>query len=475
MRTIFISLSLMLWTLSSFAEEVSYTDKVVVITVGEKDLVNKQSFKFWRRTLERVNEEKAKAVIFQLDTPGGLAIQTKDIMVNELRDLEVPSYAFVDDEAISAGALISVATDEIWMTPGSTIGAAAIVNGTGAEIGDTMRAKLESFFDANVRAVTKDKGHPTEIVKMMMFIDDEDRKYGPIEVKKGSLLTLTAEEAVTNYKGNSILAEGIVKDRNELIEVLGFDSSEVMDATQTGFEKLAWYIAFVSPILILIGIGAVYFEMKTPGTGIGAVIALIAFGIFFFGNNVAGNLAGYEVIAIFVAGLIFVIIEIFVFPGIIFGVLGALMMIGALLFSMVDRFDFKDIGSVDFITGDKSSWLGVFATPLLLLSIGLIGSIILIYYLMKYLPKVSIPGIILNREIGRKESGATDSEMKTDGLAATDLIGKEGKATMDLRPAGKVSIDGKTIDVITGGEFIKKGTRVKVVAQEKMRTVVEKV
>jgi len=98
--------------LQAVGQEESYKDQVVVISVGETDLSNKQAFKFWRRTLERVNDEGAKAVIFQLDTPGGLAFDTLEIMVNELRDLKVPSYAFVDKKAISAGALISVATDE---------------------------------------------------------------------------------------------------------------------------------------------------------------------------------------------------------------------------------------------------------------------------------------------------------------------------------------------------------------------------
>ena len=122
-----------------WGEEQSYTGKVLVIEVGEKSLVNKQSFKFWQRTLARASEEQARAVIFQLDTPGGLAIDTKDLMVQELRDLEVPSYAFVDDEAISAGAMISIACDSIWMTPGSTIGACLLYTSPSPRDGATSR------------------------------------------------------------------------------------------------------------------------------------------------------------------------------------------------------------------------------------------------------------------------------------------------------------------------------------------------
>lgn len=466
---------LLLLTFFSFfyiasAQEVSYTDKVVVINVGEHDLSNAQSFKFWRKTLERVNEENAKAVIFQLDTPGGLAFQTKDIMVNELRDLSVPSYALVDDDAISAGAMISIATDEIWMTPGSTIGAAAIVNGTGAEIEDVMRAKLESYFEANIRAVAKDKGHPVEIVKMMMFRDEEEeRAYGPITVEKGKLLTLTAEEAVQDFEGKPILAKGIVKDQEELLEKIGLLQEDVVVAEQTGFEKIAWWITSISAVLILIGIGGIYFEFQTPGFGVGGAVALLAFGTFFFGNYVAGNLAGYELVALFVMGILFLLIEVLIFPNLILGFLGLCLVLGSLLFAMVDRFDLKDLGSEDIITEERVSWMDLLTAPLQSLSLGVIGGIILILILMKLLPYIPLPGFVL------KTASGIDTSLPLESEVQEGLVGKEGVALMDLRPAGKAEVAGESLDVITNGEFIEKGASVRVIAEEQMRTVVEAV
>jgi len=470
MLRIVASLLFLLSSLSLWAQEETYEGKVVVIQVGEDSLVNKQCFKFWKRTLARVNEEKAKAVIFQLDTPGGLAFDTKDLMVQELRDLEVPSYAFVDDEAISAGAMISIACDEIWMTPGSTIGAAAIVNGTGQPIEETMRAKLESFFDANIRAVTQDKGHPTEVVKMMMFMEDRTRKYGPIRVSKNQLLTLTAEEAVQEYNGKPILAKGLASSRDELIEKLGMKSEEVVEAKQTGFEILAWHVSAWSGLLILIGIGGIYFEMKSPGFGLGAGVAALAFGTFFFGNFVAGNLAGYELIALFVLGLLFVIAEVTLFPSLILGLLGTCMMIGSLLFAMVDKIDFERIGSDNVLTGEEFSIMDTFYWPLISLSLGLIGGIILMFVLMKYLPKMPIPGFVLQREIG----AGVDEEMMVE-KPVDDLVGEEGVAIMDLRPVGKMALGDKRLDVISSGEFIQKGTKIRIIAQEQMRIVVETV
>ena len=472
MKHIFTFFLALFCLLPCMGAQESYTDKVVIIEVGPDSLVNRQSFKFWRRTLQKVNTEKAQAVIFQIDSPGGLAFDTLDIMVNELRDLSVPSYAFVDKEATSAGALIAIATDEIWMTPGSTIGAAAIVDGSGAPIEATMRAKLESFFDANIRAVTRDKGHPTEIVKMMMFIEEKPRRYGPVKVEKGALLTLTAEEAVEIYEERPILAKGIVADRDSLIAKLSFNPSEVVVATPTGFERFASYVSIFSSLLILIGIGGIYFEMKSPGFGLGAGVAITAFAIFFFGNFVAGNLAGYELIALFLLGLILIIAEVMIIPGFFVGIIGAIMMISSLLLAMVNRLDFSDIGKIDLLTGDKVSAIDVFAMPMLNLALGLIGGCLLIMLLMRYLPKVHIPGIILSREIGA--GGSVDLSPEQEDQTES-LVGQTGVALMDLKPGGKVKLTDRSIEVLTNGAFISAGTRVRITQHTSMKTIVEAV
>ena len=252
-------------------------------------------------------------------------------------------------------------------------------------------------------------------------------------------------------------------------------AAEVVEATQTGFEKLAWHISAWSSLLILIGIGGIYFEVKTPGFGLGAGIAALAFGIFFFGNFLAGKLAGYEVLGVFVLGLTFVIIELAVFPGIIFGVIGACLMIGSLLFAMVDKIDFGRIGTENIFTGETFSILDTFYWPLISLAFGLIGGIVLVIVLMKYLPNIPIPGIVLQREIG---AGGSVKVNQIDDLSESEvhpLLGQEGIAVMDLRPVGKVEIAEKRFDVISGGEFIRKGTTVRVIAVEQMRTIVEAV
>lgn len=475
MRTVLTSIFL-LWSLTChlFSQSAqlegddSFKEKVVLIKVGEKDLVNDQSFKFWRKTLKRVNEENAKAVIFELNTPGGLAIETKEIMVNEMRDLEVPSFAFVNDEAISAGAMISIATDAIYMKPGSLIGAAGLISGNGQEIENVMRQKLESFFDATIRSVTNDKGYPEEIVQMMMFIDEEeDRSYGPVTTKKGRLLTLTAEEAVQLHNEKTVLAKGLADTVEEILEKEGLAEFPIIVAEVKGFEKIAWWIKYFAPVLIVIGIGAAYFELQSPGMGIGGAIAALAFGVFFFGNNVAGNLAGYELVAVFILGLILIIVEVFVFPTIIGGIAGVLLMLGSLLFAMVDKFELKDI-KVEGDGVDFSAFFAALELPIISLGIGLIGSIFVVIALMKALPKIPMRGLVLQSSVG-PVSSVESSEIQ-EGAAET----LTGEALTDLRPAGKVLVGKKIVDAITRGEFIAKGEAIEIVAEEQMRTIVQK-
>ena len=450
------------------ADESSYHEKIVLIKVGAKDLLNTQSFKFWKKTLQRVNQEQAKAVIFELNTPGGLAIETKDLMVNELRELQVPSYAFVNSEAISAGALIAVATDEIWMTPHSTIGAAGIVNSMGTEMDQTSRAKIESFFDANVRAVTKDKGHATDIVKMMMFMAEEERSYGPITVDKGKLLTLTAEEAAQTHEGKPVLAKGIAENLSTLLQSLELQESLVVEATPQGFEKVAWYIASISSILILVGIGGLYLEMQSPGFGLGGVVALIAFGIFFFGNSIAGNLAGYELAFLFFVGLVFIVIEVFVFPSLFMGLIGGLMVVASLLLAMVDKFDLENVGAIDLNTSSTVGWFDILESPLRQLCFGLLGGMVVILILFKLLKKVPLPGLVLKSSIG--EHATTEmSESKPVTLS----LQESGIALTDLRPTGKVRIQNVTYDVTTKGEFISKGSEIVVISTSGMQIEVQ--
>jgi len=446
------------------SDEESFAGKVVVIKVGESDLVNKHAFKFWRRVIERVNSEKAKAIVFELDTPGGLAMDTADLIMVQMQKLEVPSYAFVNQKALSAGALVASGTDGIYMHPVSAIGAAALVSGNGAAIDDVMRAKIESAFDAFVRTVSESKGRNADVLRAMMF-RDKYFDFGDISVEDGELLTLTATEAAKDFEGKPLLAKGIVKSIDELLEKEGLSEFEVIRAEPSGMEKIAYWVTAMSAILILVGIGGAYLEMKTPGFGLGGGISLLAFGIFFFGNYMAGNMAGYGLMVLFVIGVILVIVEFFVIPGtLVPGIIGGIMILVSLFMAMVDGYAFDD----NSVRGWDSAQAWDFITgPSLALAGGLIGAVVLILLMMKFLPSAPMFNrLVMSRELVK---GSGIENANTHG----ERVGQQGVATTDLRPVGKGTFEGKILDVTAANGFIASGKEVVILSEDGMRVLVE--
>lgn len=447
--------------------EESYADKVVVLSVGQKDLINAQAFKFYQRTLERAESEGARALILEIDTPGGLAFDTRDLVTDQLGKLEIPTIAWVEREALSAGAIISFAADDIYMAPGTIIGSAGLVSGTGQEIDAVMRAKLESVFDASLRPVVKDKGHRIDVLRAMMFIDeDKERTFGSVTVPKGGLLNLTAEEAVEILDdGKPLLATGLAESIEAVLEAEGMTGTEVVTAEPTGFEAIAWWIAAFSPLLIAVGIGAAWVELKAPGFGLFGFLSLGAFAIFFFGNSVAGNLAGYELMAVFLVGLVLIVLELFVIPGGIAGIIGALMVIGSLWFAMADEIEFDRARE----SGDLVSNLDdLLLKPALMLGLGLLGATAALFAFARYLPQIPLfRSLIATEELA---SGAPIEESIRSG----SLVGVTGEALTDLRPSGTILVDGVKHDAISRHGLIPKGEPIRVL-EEGMTFTVEPV
>ncbi len=445
------------------AEEESYEGRIVLIKVGQKDLMVGQSFKFWERTLERAEAEGAKAVIFDLDTPGGLAFPTKELM-SIIANLDIPTRAYVNPSALSAGALISVATDKIYMKPGSVIGSAGIINGSGQGMDETARAKVESFFDAHVRWIAEKQGHDPEVIRGMMIRRDEDRTYGDVTVEKGGLLALNSADAVKIQENGPLLAEAEVDSLTQLLLREGWEEDLMVEATPSGFEKLAWWVASVSGLLIMVGLAGGYFELKTPGFGLGGIVSLAAFTIFFFGNYLAGNLAGYELVAVFVLGLVLIAVEIFIIPGFgLPGITGLIMVVGSLIFSMVDGAVWRgyDFGSRGF-----TGFFDALSGPALQLSLGIFGSIILLYLIMKFLPQLGFM-----KKVMLPETQSTGTGMNVAG-ETSHRVGATGTALTDLRPAGKVLIEGEELDVCADDQFIPKGEAIRIISEDGMGVVV---
>ncbi|MED5418068.1 MAG: NfeD family protein, partial [Verrucomicrobiota bacterium] len=446
-------------------KEETFEGKLVVLKVGREDLINKQSFRFWRRMLRRAEDEKARAVLFDLDTPGGYAYETKEIM-SEITRLKIPCYAFVNENALSAGALMSVATDGIYMSPEGTIGAAGIVSGSGAEIGDMMRKKLHSAFEAQIRSVAEKKGYDPELIRAMMIPEDLDRVFGALVVRAGELLTLTASEATSLRDGKTLLAKAVAGSIEEIAELEGMEGVSIVRAEATAFENFAWWVSKWSFLLILVGMAAAYAELKAPGFGVGGAISLLAFGMFFFGNYMAGNLANYELVALFFLGVILVAVELFLIPGTgVAGILGVLCMLGALLLGTVDKIDWNDWKFGEF----SGNLLDLLRGPALTLGAGLLGGCTLVLLLMRFLPDTPIFRAFITKQ---ELAGGASLEDEAAVVGSGKRVDWTGEALTDLRPSGKAVLSGEEFDVVADGAFIRKGAKVRVLEQDGMRIVV---
>ena len=452
----------------------SYKDKIVVIPVGMESLIRQTKFDFMKRVISKANSDGASAIIFDLNTPGGIAWYTEEIMLSDLQNLSIPTYSYVNPKAMSAGALIAIATDHIYMHEPSTIGAAAPVMGNGQDIPEAMLKKVMSDILATADDVARLKGHDPLIAKA--FVDSEievlfefpeitaDGDLNTINAfspdDENDLLVLNAWQATQIIDGKPLFAEGLAESIDDLIVKAGLNG-EIVTAKPLGFEYVSDLIVKLAPWLLLFGIAGAYMELKAPGFGLPGFVSLISFALFFFGHNVAGYLAGYEIVGVFILGLVLLILEFFVFPGlIVLGLLGAILVIGSLIYTMVDPLDLDWNGEINI-----SNFISVLSDPLMNVCIGVFGSFIIVLFFMRFMNSIPImKGMVLSEgDVVNSESDPVNS-----------LLGREGKTLTDLKPSGSAMIDGERVDVVSDGEFIPKESNVVVSKHEGLRVLVEK-
>jgi membrane-bound serine protease (ClpP class) len=414
---------------------------------------------FMRRTLKEAERKGASAFIIDMDTPGGRLDVTMEILdlLEMLQKTGVPTYTFVNPNAISAGAIIALGTKKIYMRPNATIGAAAVVTSGGVDVGDTMKSKIDSVMTARLRALSEENGHNPDVAEAFMVLEKEVKMGDVVIDSKETLLSLNGREAARVYNGKPLLAAGLVENLEELVKKEKF-TGPIVRSEPTGFERLALWLTAISPLLLMGGIVGAYIEMKAPGFGIPGIASLICFALFFGGHLVAG-LSGYEVVFIFLVGLILVIVEIFVIPGtLVAGLIGTVMMLGALLWAMVDYWPSTPEGltSADF------------QRPMLNFITALVGTAVLIALLAKILPKTRLYNrLVLAASV---PNGPAVTVPMTN---LTVKVGEIGTATTTLRPAGKASFGSEVHDVVTNGQFLSAGTAVRVIEVDGTRVVVE--
>ena len=413
-----------------------------------------------RRGVKEAMAAKADLLVIDMDTNGGRLDVAEEIM-GILDKFEGQIVTFVNKKAISAGAIISFATDRIYMAPQGLIGDAAPVMSGGADIPETANEKVKSFLSAKIRSYAEANGHRGDVAEAMVRMERTFEIDGEVLADEGELLTLTNTEAEKEYGDppKPLLSSGTVANLEELFKKLNVEVTEKVEVEPTGAEKLARWINAIAPILMMIGIAGIYIEYKTPGFGVFGVIGILAFLIYFFGGYVAG-LSGIEWLVVFFLGIVLIGIELFVFPGtIVVGLGGIGMVLLALVMSGVDMYpDMSGVPSIQAI-----------GVPMQNLMVAFLGGILICYGLSKVLPHTSYYGLVVSQGASGVTSVAAIEEKKKS------RVGEIGTAVSQLRPSGKARFGDEILDVISSGEIIDSGQAVKILRHSGTDPVVEAV
>ncbi len=436
--------------------------RVKVIPVREP--IAKPVLYILRRGLKEAQAEGVGTVVIDMETPGGDLGTTLEIMA-ALDKFEGETVVYVNQEAISAGAIISSAADEIYFAPGGVIGAAAAVSGGGEEIAETMKQKINSYLSAKVRSVNAGKAHRADAVRAMMDADFEF-KIGDVVVKpKGELLSLTAEEAAKVYGEPpvALFSAGTRETLEDLLEKkFGRDAYTLTRLEVSWSEELASAINRIAPVLMGLGLLCVFIEFKTPGFGFFGIAGGLLLALVFFGHHAAG-LSGHEAALVFLLGAALVAVEVFLIPGtLVAGLAGGTLMLGALVWSMLD------VWPGEPPTLDADTLFRPVLNLALALAIALVGGAAL----WRFLPK----GWILSRiAVGGAPAGAAQaagaSPERSREISA--LIGREGVAVTALTPSGQVEVDGGRYEAQVAVGAVEAGARVRVVERRAFALLVK--
>jgi membrane-bound serine protease (ClpP class) len=404
-----------------------------------------------RLTSNAINEAEAQKVdliFIEMNTYGGL-VDAADSIRTRILQTNIPVYVLIQNNAASAGALIAMACDSIYMQPASTIGAATVVDQTGQQVPD----KFQSYMRSKMRSTAEQKGRDPDIAEAMVDPD----KYIPGVIDSGKVLTFTTSEAIKHG-----FCEAQANTMEDVLKRAGIENYEVIEHQISAIEKVISVLInpFFSGILIMIIIAGIYFELQTPGIGFPLIASITAAVLYFAPLYLEGLATNFEIV-LFVIGLILLGVEIFVIPGFgVAGILGIVSIVAGLTLSLVynDGFDFT------FVDPEKIIRSFLFVTISAVLAI--IGSL---YFGGKMLESSAFDRVVL-KSSQEKELGYTSATT----LHHT-LIGQTGTAVTMLHPSGKVEIDGETYDATAITSYIEKGSTVKVIKYETAQLVVRKV
>ena len=399
--------------------------------------IDPRTNRYHELAIDKANELDADYVIIEMDTYGGALNDADDIRSRNL-NFERPLYVYINKDAASAGALISISCDSIYMAKGASIGAATVVTGDGASAPD----KYQSYMRSIMRSTAEAKGRNPKIAEGMV---DEDIDLDSL-AQEGKVITFSTSEAI-QYG----FCEAQVSGVDEIMTRSGIENYDIYEFELGSADRIIQLFInpFVSGILILIILGGIYYELQSPGVGfpiLASIIALVLYLTPYYLNGLAEN---WEIIMFF-AGLVLVGLEIFVIPG--FGVAGITGM-GALVISLIlmmlnnDAFDFSFVPSNQLISA-------IIATLA-----GMVGFVVMLLFGSARLFDSKVFQRITLSETQQKDQGFTSKTIRES------FLGRRGTAYTVLRPSGKVMIEGNIYDAFTRGDYVDQGVEIEVIEE----------
>lgn len=436
------------------SEELEKDDSTFkIVQFDIKEPIAPSASRITKKAIRQAQKSKANLLLIHMNTYGGL-VTDADSIRSAILDCNVPVYVFIDNNAASAGALISIACDKIFMTPGANIGAATVVNQSGEAAPD----KYQSYMRGQMRSTAEAHGKDTTVMggktivrykrdpQIAQAMVDQNIEIKGI-TKKGEVITFTTQEAI-KYG----FCEGQFRSVEDMLKSEGYRDYTIEKIEKSSLDKLFGFLANPAfrSVLILIILGGIYFELQSPGVGFPILASAVAAVLYFAPLYLDGLASNWE-IALFFLGLIFVALEVFVIPGFgLSGISGIVCIVLGLSLAMVKNinFDFSLVGS------EKLS-----GSILLVLSSFLAFLLLLFFFGYKFFQSRMFRRIALSDTL-------QDARVPENKVPKKSILNQKAEAISDLRPQGKVLYQGQIYLAKSKVNFISAHTQVKIIGFE---------
>lgn len=433
----------------------------LIYKINIKENIGSNTWVYLQNGMHQALNKNADCILLHMNTYGG-SVTEADSMRTAILNFQLPVYVFIDNNAASAGALISIACDSIFMRSAASIGAATVVSG---QDGSKAPDKYQSYMRGMMRATAESHGRDTVIQNRDTLIEwKRDPKVAEAMVDEKivipgfadstQILTLTASQAVElRY------CDGIAENINQIaVQYLGYRDYDLETYNPTLYDRIKGLLmnGVLQAILIMLIIGGIYFELQTPGIGFPTAVAVTAALLYFTPLYLTGYAQNWEVL-LFVLGLILIVFEIFVIPGFgVAGISGIILVFTALILALVGNihFDFSGLS------------LRQLFRAIMVVFAGIGMGLALIIYMSSRIGK---PGIFSRVALVSDQEGYVSVPMEP-----LTLVGQTGIASTVLRPSGKIRIGDQHYDAVSMKGFIEKGDEVVVKRYENFQLYVIK-